>query len=119
LVLEAPIELPVLNRIIFKINSSSIDTNTHVFFITAKDDPRRVVILEMRVILEEKPNNDIVFSNLDNPAVLAKLKDTPFTLKEGCKYKIKLTFRVQHDIVTGLKYGNYIYKIGIRGKKFG
>jgi Rho GDP-dissociation inhibitor len=82
-----------------------------------KDDPRRVVILEMRVILEEKPNNDIVFSNLDNPAVLAKLKDTPFTLKEGCKYKIKLTFRVQHDIVTGLKYGNYIYKLGIRVAK--
>lgn len=73
----------------------------------------------MRVILEEKPNQDIVFSNLDNPAVLAKLKETPFTLKEGCKYKIKLTFRVQHDIVTGLKHGNYVYKIGIRGKKFG
>jgi len=73
----------------------------------------------MRVILEEKPGHDIVFSNLDNPAVLAKLKDTPFTLKEGCKYKIKLSFRVQHDIVTGLKYGNYIYKLGIRGKKFG
>ena len=73
----------------------------------------------MRVILEDKPNGDIVFYNLDDPAVLAKLKDTPFTLKEGCKYKIKLTFRVQHDIVTGLKYGNYIYKIGIRGKKFG
>jgi Rho GDP-dissociation inhibitor len=80
-----------------------------------KDDPRRVVLAEMRVICEGR-KEDIVFKG-ESEQDMKKMKDTPFVLKEGCNYKITLTFRVQHEIVTGLKYVNTVYRKGIRVDK--
>lgn len=42
---------------------------------------------------------------------------TSWPLQEGCNYKIKVTFRVQHEIVSGLKYANAVYRKGIRVSK--
>jgi len=80
-----------------------------------KDDPRRVVLMEMRVTCEGR-KDDIVFK-CDTDQDVKKMKDTPFVLKEGCNYKISLSFRVQHEIVTGLKYVNLVYRKGIRVDK--
>ncbi|RWR96572.1 rho GDP-dissociation inhibitor 1-like protein [Cinnamomum micranthum f. kanehirae] len=35
-----------------------------------------------------------------------------FTLKEGTKYSLKLTFSVRHNIVSGLTYCNTVWKAG-------
>jgi len=51
-----------------------------------------------------------------NPAKLKK-EDIAFTLKEGCKYKLKVVFRVQRDVVFGLKKQDVIYRKGIRVDK--
>jgi Rho GDP-dissociation inhibitor len=80
------------------------------------NDPRRVVILEMRVVCEDRPDGNIVYEFADDAAVKA-MKDKPFILKEGCKYIIKITFRVQHEIVVGLKYVNQVYRKGVRVAK--
>ncbi|XP_068641566.1 rho GDP-dissociation inhibitor 1-like [Aristolochia californica] len=37
-----------------------------------------------------------------------------FTLKEGSHYKLKLTFRVSNNIVSGLKYSNSVWKTGVK-----
>jgi len=84
--------------------------------VSSKDDPRRVVVKEMRVLFENRPGGDIVYT-LDSPEDLVKMKNTPFTLKEGCNYKISIFFKVQHDIVSGLKYVNLVYRKGIRVAK--
>jgi len=84
--------------------------------VSPKDDPRRVVIRELRIIFESRPEGDIVYT-LDTKEDLERMKKTPFVLKEGCHYKIKVSFRVQHDIVSGLKYVNYVYRKGIRVAK--
>jgi Rho GDP-dissociation inhibitor len=81
--------------------------------VSPADDPRRVVIKEMRVMFEARPEGDIVYT-LDNAAAIESMKSTPFTLKEGCAYKIRVTFKVQHEIVSGLKYINTVYRKGIR-----
>lgn len=86
--------------------------------ITAKDDPRRVVIVEMHVIFEDRPAGDVVFKGLDQQTNLDKLKKSSVVFKESCHYKLKFVFRVQHDIVTGLRYHNGVYKAGIRGTLF-
>jgi len=78
-----------------------------------KDDPRRVVITEMVIICDGRPDGDIVYK-FENKEELAKLKDTPFVLKEGSRYKIKLTFRVQHELVTGLKHVNTAFRKGVK-----
>ena len=84
--------------------------------VSPKDDPRRVVIVKMRVLFENRPSGDIVY-DLSSKEKLAAMKDTPFVLMESCKYKIEVTFRVQHDIVSGLKYTNSVYRKGVRVDK--
>jgi len=82
-----------------------------------KDDTRRVVILELRVICENRPGGDIVYNLSKDRDAVKRMKETPFTLKEACNYKLKVTFRVQHEIVSGLKYVNSAYRRGVRVNK--
>ncbi|XP_065637122.1 rho GDP-dissociation inhibitor 1 isoform X1 [Quercus suber] len=37
-----------------------------------------------------------------------------FTLREGSHYRLKLTFSVQHNIVSGLRYSNTVWKGGLQ-----
>jgi Rho GDP-dissociation inhibitor len=82
----------------------------------ASDDPRRVVIKEMRVIVKDRPGGDIVY-DLASRGSEEKLKETPFTLKEKCEYKIQVSFKIQHEIVAGLKFINMVYRKGVRGRQ--
>jgi len=49
------------------------------------------------------------------PGDLKKLKDASFTIAEGCFYQLQISFYVQREIVTGLKYLQQSYRAGIRG----
>lgn len=42
------------------------------------------------------------------------LKKTPILVKEGCKYRIKIDFKVQREIVSGLRYRQSSFRKGIR-----
>jgi Rho GDP-dissociation inhibitor len=76
-------------------------------YVAPKDDPRRVVIQEFAII----------FKDYDRPAVLKfasdedikNAKKTPLVIKEGCQYRMRVTFRVQHNVVLGFKIKNQIY----------
>jgi len=80
------------------------------------NDPRRVVIMQFAIECEGRPGGIIEY-RFDNKEQLAKLKDQPFTLKEGCNYKISVTFKVQHELVTGLKYCNVVNRMGVKVSK--
>jgi Rho GDP-dissociation inhibitor len=41
-----------------------------------------------------------------------------FTLREGSHYRLKLTFSVLHNIVSGLTYTNTVWKGGLQGASF-
>ncbi|CAN6197868.1 unnamed protein product [Urochloa humidicola] len=43
-----------------------------------------------------------------------KSKEPWFTLKEGSAYKLKFTFAITGNIVSGLRYTNTVWKTGIR-----
>lgn len=75
-----------------------------------------MVITELRVHCEGRPGGDIVYT-LASKEDIEKMKNTPFTLKEGCNYKITVTFRVQHEIVSGLKYVNVVTRKGVKGRQ--
>ncbi|XP_074237943.1 rho GDP-dissociation inhibitor 3 isoform X2 [Saimiri boliviensis] len=53
------------------------------------------------------------------PAVgdLAALKDQVFVLKEGVDYRVKITFKVHREIVSGLKCLHHTYRRGLRVDK--
>lgn len=43
-------------------------------------------------------------------------KSSLFTLKEGSQYRLKFIFTVSKNIVSGLKYANFVWKTGLRGR---
>ncbi|RUS27114.1 hypothetical protein BC938DRAFT_483692 [Jimgerdemannia flammicorona] len=49
------------------------------------------------------------------PFLVTTVKDKPFTIKEGVEYRMKVLFKIQHDVVSGLKYLQVVKRRGIRG----
>jgi len=45
---------------------------------------------------------------------LKDLKKSSITIKEGCKYKLKIQFRVQREIVSGLRYFQATHRKGFK-----
>ncbi|KAA6409501.1 MAG: rho-gdp dissociation inhibitor [Lasallia pustulata] len=74
-------------------------------------DQRRCVIQSLALEVEGRP--DMVV-DLNTPGSVEKLKTKPFTIKEGAKFRMKATFRVQHDVLSGLKYLQVVKRKGIR-----
>ncbi|OWK03955.1 ARHGDIB, partial [Cervus elaphus hippelaphus] len=53
----------------------------------------------------------------DGPVVagdLEALKKENFVLKEGVEYRVKINFKVNKDIVSGLKYVQHTYRTGVK-----
>eukprot|EP00794_Sanderia_malayensis_P009334 gene9334-10319_t len=76
------------------------------------DDPRKVIVQKMIFVSEGR--EDISF---DLTGDLAALKKTTFVIKEGVEYRLKIIFKIQHEIVSGLLFHQVITKKGIRVAK--
>lgn len=48
---------------------------------------------------------------------LAKLKSKPITIKEGIEYSVGLTFSVENEIVSGLRYIQVVKRSGLKVDK--
>jgi len=62
------------------------------------------------------PGNQIVL----NPTDIVRLADTkknPIVIKEGVEYNVRITFKVNHSIVTGLRYIHVVKRSGVRVEK--
>ncbi|KAA0203939.1 hypothetical protein HAZT_HAZT009292 [Hyalella azteca] len=76
-------------------------------------DDRRVLVRQLALVVEGR--DDIVLDLAQGD--LNKLKDSPFTIKEGITYRIRIDFQVQREIVTGLKYIQRTHRKGIQVDK--
>jgi Rho GDP-dissociation inhibitor len=74
-------------------------------------DTRRCIIKSLA--LEVEGRSDITI-DLSAPGAVDKLKEKPFTIKEGAKFRMKASFVVQHDVLSGLKYLQVVKRKGIR-----
>ncbi|XP_055741801.1 rho GDP-dissociation inhibitor 1-like isoform X1 [Salvelinus fontinalis] len=54
---------------------------------------------------------------LDLQGNLESFKKQSFVLKEGVEYKIKISFKVNKEIVSGLKYAQQTYRKGVKVDK--
>lgn len=75
----------------------------------AAGDDRRVVILEMTLLVD---NEAPVVVDLTDAKTVKELPKKHFKIKEKSIYKLKIKFKVQHEIVTGIKYLQGIKKAG-------
>lgn len=69
-----------------------------------------VQVIRMSLMCESAPNPLV----LDLEGDLEALKKQGIVLKEGVEYKIKISFKVNKEIVSGLKYVQQTYRKGIR-----
>jgi len=81
--------------------------------ISDPNDPRTCVILSLGLEVDGRP--DIII-DVSEPGQLATLKEKPFTIKEGSTYSMKVKFRVQHQILSGLKYLQVVKRMGVSDK---
>ncbi|MCJ1477663.1 hypothetical protein MMC13_006336 [Lambiella insularis] len=77
-------------------------------------DTRRCVIESLGLEVEGRP--DIII-DLTTPGSVDQLKRKPFIIKEGAKFRMKAIFKVQHDVLSGLKYLQVVKRKGIRVSK--
>ena len=78
------------------------------------NDKRRCVITSLAL---EVPGRQDFVIDLAAPGALESLKSKPFTIKEGAKFRMKANFRVQHEVLSGLKYLQVVKRKGIRVSK--
>jgi Rho GDP-dissociation inhibitor len=65
--------------------------------------------------LEVAGRPDIII-DLSQPGAVDTLKSKPFTIKEGAEFRMKVSFRVQHQVLSGMKYLQVVKKMGISSK---
>lgn len=63
------------------------------------------------------PDRAPVTIDLQAPGSEATLKDKPFKIKEGAKFTMTASFKVQHEILSGLHYVQIVKRKGIRVSK--
>lgn len=67
----------------------------------------------MNLTIRSPDRDDMVLTIPENGKPTSK--GPWFTLKEGSKYTLVFTFRVNNNIVSGLRYSNTVWKTGIKG----
>ena len=71
-------------------------------------DPRKVIVKSLNLVVEGREDVTI-----DLTEDLASIKTKSFVLKEGVKFRIRIDFLVQREIVHGLKYVQRTHKMAI------
>ncbi|KAK9383438.1 immunoglobulin E-set [Kockiozyma suomiensis] len=77
-------------------------------------DKRKVVILKLELEIRD---HSPISVNLTEKSALEKLKTKPLVIKEGVLYKVRIRFRVQHEIITGLRYLQLVKRKGLKVDK--
>ncbi|TGJ85413.1 hypothetical protein E0Z10_g3371 [Xylaria hypoxylon] len=78
------------------------------------NDPRVCIIQSLTMDSAGRPPVTI---DLSQPGSESTLKDKPFKIKEGAKFTMVASFRVQHEILSGLQYVQTVKRKGIRVSK--
>lgn len=81
--------------------------------ISDPNDPRKCIVLSLGLEVEGRP--DIII-DLKDQKVLDTLEKQPFSIKEGAVFRMKVTFKVQHQILSGMKYVQVVSRGLIRNK---
>ncbi|XP_068435656.1 rho GDP-dissociation inhibitor 1 [Clinocottus analis] len=76
----------------------------------ADPNAKNVEVTRMSLMCETAPHPLV----LDLKGDLENLRKNPFVLKEGVEYRIKINFKVNKDIVSGLKYTQQTFRKGIK-----
>ncbi|KAM4530976.1 rho GDP-dissociation inhibitor 1 [Odontesthes bonariensis] len=81
--------------------------------VVADPNTPNVQVTRMTLLCETAPGPLV----LDLQGDLENFRKNPFTLKEGVEYRIKINFKVNKEIVSGLKYIQQSFRKGVKVDK--
>lgn len=80
-------------------------------------DPNDKRVCIIHSLTMDSPGRPPVTIDLATPGAESTLKDKPFKIKEGAKFTMSATFKVQHEILSGLHYVQIVKRKGIKVSK--
>ncbi|CAH2312639.1 rho GDP-dissociation inhibitor 2 [Pelobates cultripes] len=72
-----------------------------------------VIVTRLTLVCDAAPGP----ITMDLTGDVANLKKVTFVLKEAVEYKVKIHFKVNNEIVSGLKYVQHTYRTGVKVAK--
>ncbi|KAK8854709.1 hypothetical protein IAR55_003448 [Kwoniella newhampshirensis] len=84
---------------------------------TAKSGLPKKVVLKTLFLSSPTLSKEISIDLTQSPEALAKLKKDLITIKEGVEYSVGITFVVENEIVSGLKYLQVVKRSGMKVDK--
>lgn len=95
--------------------------------ISDPNDPRKCIIKSLAMVnwqakpplsISSQRNQEVdgrpdIVIDVSAPGAAESLKSKPFIIKEGTTYRMKATFVVQHEVLSGLKYVQQVKRKGI------
>jgi len=76
----------------------------------------KLIVEELRVVFAPEENQPDIVHTLSTPQGVAKMTAEGITIKEGSRYKIRISFRVQHEIIAGIKFTNLVSRLMVSDK---
>jgi Rho GDP-dissociation inhibitor len=68
------------------------------------------------LVMNQIDGRDDIVIDLSQPGQLETLKDKPFIIKEGTTFRMTVRFKVQHHILSGMKYIQVVKRLKISSK---
>ncbi|KAJ3723137.1 immunoglobulin E-set [Lentinula raphanica] len=78
----------------------------------------KVTVLTLELVSSTLPAGKTISLDLSDPArVAAETKKNPVVIKEGIEYNVRIKFRVNHSIISGVRYIQVVKRAGVKVDK--
>ncbi|KAF5369752.1 hypothetical protein D9758_001194 [Tetrapyrgos nigripes] len=83
---------------------------------TAGSGPK-VTVLTLELMSATMPAGKSIVLDVNNAAQLEDTKKNPIIIKEGVEYNVRITFKVNHSIISGVRYIQVVKRAGLKVDK--
>ncbi|KAF9557233.1 E set domain-containing protein [Agrocybe pediades] len=77
----------------------------------------KVTVLTLELASPTLPAGREIVFDLRDTARLADTKKNPIIIKEGVEYNVRITFKVNHSIISGVRYIQLVKRAGVKVDK--
>ncbi|KAF8665583.1 hypothetical protein AX16_000041 [Volvariella volvacea WC 439] len=77
----------------------------------------KVTVLTLELDSPTLPPGKRIVVDLTNKDQLADTKKNPIIIKEGVEYNVRITFKVNHSIISGVRYIQLVKRAGVKVDK--
>jgi len=73
----------------------------------------RVTVVTLELDSATLPPGKKIGFNIQDKSLLETLKKNPVSIKEGIEYNVRITFKVNHSIISGVRYIQVVKRAGV------